>query len=107
MIAMILYLSLMAQSTQPTLSNSPYQLNQLHFVYPEDVPPMDVSPIQVEVKLEPHEPLVIWEPRNCVDGYVQNALYGPTCAGRKYWTCKDTSRVLLISENGERHCIRF
>lgn len=26
---------------------------------------------------------------------------------QKYWTCSDTSRILLTSEDGVKHCIKF
>ena len=61
----------------------------------DPVPPIDVPAIQEE-RPSPY-------PCNLSSGPFAVCITGP----EKVWTCQDKSRVLLISEDGVRHCIRF
>lgn len=71
--------------------------------------PMDVPAIQATApdSGQLSGPLVLRDPNNCVDGWINNELYGTHCASRKYWTCADESRILLTAEDGTRHCVKF
>jgi len=99
MIAMILYLALLGQlrgdvPTQPKCAG-PWGPCWT-FIYPEDVPPMDVP---ATTTLDNAYVGV------CANGQMPDIL-GVYCSVPR-WTCADKSRVLLTSENGVRHCIRF
>jgi len=82
MIAMILYLALIANTDLSTMSGA-------------NNPPMDVLAIQEE-RPSPY-------PCNLSSAPFTVCITGT----EKVWTCADKSRVLLTAEDGTRHCIKF
>ena len=92
MIAMILYLALTAHMGEP----NKFQFPDWIAVVPDQRSAyLDVPAIEEE-RPSPH-------PCNLSRGPFSVCITGP----EKVWTCQDKARVLLTSEDGVRHCIRF
>jgi len=105
MIAMILYLSLLAHMGEPQ-TFVPYT-SRLY------VPPMDVPAISI--KIEPWQCFQKYEGCRVMDGEGKYLSadewfhYKGNTETLTYYRdgCADTSRVLLTAEDGTRHCIKF
>ena len=104
MIAMILYLSLLAHMGEPQ-TFVPYT-SRLY------VPPMDVPAISEDRSAEPdshdgHELLLFSQACEEIVGGKMTWQPDVIACHVKRWTCADKSRVLLTAEDGTRHCIKF
>ena len=109
MIAMILYLALMAQSSADQQVRWVCMLDGQCFSTPilktdtsptilgANNPPMDVPAIEHISRIE-----------NGISCFSSNTGKPMDCRpAERTWTCADKSRVLLTAEDGTRHCIKF